>query len=455
MNCLDVEERLFDLESGRLDRATELMLHAHLESCASCRERVELWHAALPELQADEPAPQSQMNQRRMEVEIERRLTQGAPVAARPSRRWTVLTASIAAAVTLGVAGLWLSSTRTRRPAFATVEVSQGTSPSPGTALSLGSPLRIDGAGEVSLRLAAGATVRLSGPASLDFAGDPDHVELRLGSGRLEVSVTHRRADQSFAVALPDGRVEVRGTRFVVMASPEGSWVEVSEGTVAAFDRDGTDHTVAAPSRYSFVPSAPADLPMPRPSARPPISVKASAPARATTACKPIDCTRLGDSVRTKMRVRQYGQALDLLAPSRAATDCELRVSCGDELGYLRAEVLRLSGHTEAAVTAYKALDRRGAPATTRQNALYAAGQLERRLGRYAAARQDYEAALAAAPAGALREEAMLGAMEAAEKDGDDLDARAAAQRYLAEFPTGLGAERARAITPKRDGAAP
>jgi len=97
-------------------------------------------------------------------------------------------------------------------------------------------------------------------------------------------------------------------------------------------------------------------------------------------------------------------------------------------------------------VTAYKALDHRAAPAATRQNAFYAAAQLEQRLGRSAAARADFERALAAAPAGALREEALMGAMDSAAAGGETGRAAELARRYLSDFPSGLGATRARAF---------
>ena len=54
-----------------------------------------------------------------------------------------------------------------------------------------------------------------------------------------------------------------------------------------------------------------------------------------------------------------------------------------------------------------------------RQNALYAAAQIERRQGHLAAAAADFERALAAAPRGALHEDALVGAMESARAAGD------------------------------------
>jgi hypothetical protein len=81
-----------------------------------------------------------------------------------------------------------------------------------------------------------------------------------------------------------------------------------------------------------------------------------------------------------------------------------------------------------------------------RQNALYAAAQIERRRGHDSAARADYERALDAAPRGALREETLIGAMETAQASGDPRRAGALARRYLGEFPNGIGAPTARRL---------
>jgi outer membrane protein assembly factor BamD (BamD/ComL family) len=97
-------------------------------------------------------------------------------------------------------------------------------------------------------------------------------------------------------------------------------------------------------------------------------------------------------------------------------------------------------------VAAYRALDRRAAPPAMRQNALYAAAQIQRRQGRLTAATADFERALAAAPRGALHEDALVGAMESARAGGDGARARALAARYLEEFPRGLAAATARML---------
>ncbi len=151
-------------------------------------------------------------------------------------------------------------------------------------------------------------------------------------------------------------------------------------------------------------------------------------------------------------------RALRMVAEARrAARDgsagCGGARACEDELRYLHAEALNQAGRLDDAVAAYHALDRKGAPSAMRQNALYAAAQIEKRAGHVAAASADFERALAVAPRGALHEEALVGAMESARAAGDAPRARALAARYLEEFPRGLAAPAARRLA--GDGAHP
>jgi outer membrane protein assembly factor BamD (BamD/ComL family) len=98
------------------------------------------------------------------------------------------------------------------------------------------------------------------------------------------------------------------------------------------------------------------------------------------------------------------------------------------------------------AITAYRSLDRPGAPPAMRQNALFAAAELELRAGRKKAALRDFEAAIVASPEGALREDAMARAMDTAQAAGAMARAERAARRYLSSFPDGNAAGRARQI---------
>jgi len=454
MTCREVQDAFVDLHDGRLDPANELRVHAHLESCAHCREHAASWNALLPAMRALVPPPPTPMRARRMEMEIERRLAEPVALAARPRRRWPLYAVPFAVAAAAALV-LWLSprqheptvvasappSVAPAPPAFA---VLTSTEQPAGERLAAGSRVVLPTGRRATLTLSSLASLALVGPAELTLGGDDQHVMLALDAGRLEAEVAHRQPGQTFVVAFPQGRVEVRGTRFVVMAKPAGSWVRVDEGRVAVFDHDGGEWSVGAGETHDFaVPRVPAPV---RPAAPQPRHVCAS---------PPVSCGPLTQAVRVAIRGGAYERAESLIEPAlRPRPNCRPLV-CRNELGYLRAEALRQSGRLDEAVAAYKMLDHRDAPSETRQNALYAAAQLERRLGKLAAARSDFDRALLAAPGGALREEAMLGAMEAADRAGDHVGAVAAARRYLDAFPRGIGAAQARRMVASERGDAP
>lgn len=454
MTCREVQDAFAELHDGRLDAASELRVHAHLESCVHCRDHAANWEALLPAMRALVPPPPTPMRARRMEMEIERRLAEPVSLAARPRRRWPLyaLPFAVAAAAALVV---WLTPRKPSPAVVASLPAPVAPAAPPfailtsaetpaGERLAAGSRVVLPSGRRATLTLSTLATLALVGPAELTLGGDAEHVALALDAGRLEAAVAHRRPGQTFVVAFPQGRVEVRGTRFVVMAKPAGSWVRVDEGRVAVFDHDGGEWSVGAGQTHDFaVPrvATPARPATPRP--------------RPVCSAAPISCGPLTQAVRVAIRGGAYERAESLLAPALEPRPNCRPLECRNELGYLRAEALRQSGRLDEAVASYKMLDRRDAPSTTRQNALYAAAQLERRLGQLAAARNDFDRALAAAPGGALREEAMQGAMEAADRAGDRAGAVAAARRYLDAFPQGIGAAQARRIVGSARGDAP
>lgn len=439
MTCREAQDALVDLRDGRLDNASELRVHAHLETCGDCRARAKTWATLLPSMRELEPPPPTPLRARRMEIEIERQLSRPAPLADSRSRRWQLyLAPAVAAAVVLIMlasrrhqpappASLWPSA-----PPFATMTSGNANA---AAHLAPGSRVVLPAGRDAKLQLSTLASLTLTGPATLLLGGDDAHVALTLQDGRLEAQVAHRQPGQTFTVALPDGRVEVRGTRFVVVARPGASLVRVDEGRVAVFDADEREWSVGAGETHSFAAPAP---PAPNPAS--------ASPARDVCEAPAVDCGHVTQAVRAAIRGADYARVQSLVEPAlRPRPSCR-PIVCRTELGYLRAEALRASGHFEDAVAAYKTLDRRDAPSATRQNALYAAAQLERRLGNSVAARADFERALTAAPTGALREEAMIGAMESAAQTGDGAAALVAARRYLSAFPEGLSAAEARRI---------
>jgi TolA-binding protein len=268
------------------------------------------------------------------------------------------------------------------------------------------------------------------------FDGTGKEARLHLDDGRIFVQVAHREADESFSVTTAHGRVEVQGTRFVVGYSQGRSYVHVEDGEVSAY-RQGESRRWAVGVGSTFWLKAEDPAP-----ATPSPSVD---PAPETQPCTQSTCADEGARARKAMRAGSPLRAIDIVDEAVGKLEhCARTSSCMDELGYLRAEALRQAGRLQAAVTAFKSLNRAGATRAMHQNALYAAAQLERRLGRVEDARQSLERAYAAYPDGALSEEALAGLLDLL--DGSGNQARAMAERYLARYPQGMAAARARRI---------
>lgn len=127
-----------------------------------------------------------------------------------------------------------------------------------------------------ALRPAAGARWSVR-----DEGGD---TRVRLEDGAITLRVRHRRPGERFRVLLRDAEVEVRGTRFEVVA--RGGLlraVRVDEGLVAVRRRGDAEQLLAAGSRYA-APEAPLPVPAPPP---PPVVVAPPAPAPAPLAPAP------------------------------------------------------------------------------------------------------------------------------------------------------------------------
>jgi ferric-dicitrate binding protein FerR (iron transport regulator) len=434
--CKRTQALLFESADGRTGPVVQSELDAHLAVCPHCKQVFARWTGSVPRLRAlpvDEP---SAVTVRRMENEVMRRL-EPAPVRRSVRPLWLALAAGVVLAVGVGALAL----RRAVPQPLARIEslwghvTLSGVAMNPGAAIAAGGMLDIADQGEASFVVGREAQVRLFGPGRLGLVGNSRQPRLRLDRGRLSVEIAHRRSDETFVVATAHGHIEVRGTRFVIGYTDRGSYVHVEQGEVAAY-RAGVAEPFSVKTGETFELVAP-----PEAASLPVEETTVTAPAR----CSPPNCIGAAKQARRAMRADNPGRAVELVDDALAkSSGCPPEVRCLDELGYLRAEALSRAGKTDAAVAAYRSLNRPGATRAMRQNALYAAGLLERKLGRIAEARQSFEHALAANPGGALAEEALAGLLELAPPATPE--ARAAAERYLARYPHGMAAARARRI---------
>ncbi len=468
MKCAEAEALFGEAGDGRLELAQQMLLAGHLDGCAGCRARAVSWRRLVPGMRALAPEAPDAMRVRRMQIEIERRLAPGARGTPTARERWVRWSAALVFASAAAMALLWIR--RSHAPVadapYGVVARVDGELTVDGRHLDAASPLAGDShvvlaAGRADLSLGRSAQVRLVGPARVGLGGTPRAIALRLESGEVDAEVAHRAPDESFAVITPDLRVEVRGTRFAVGTASGKSWVRVDEGRVEVALAGGehrlvsTGETLAWPppvvppaedtSASSVTPSPEENSP-PEPSPRgAPASCSEARRLCASTALAARASMRAGDR---EQALRQLGAVAGDLRAAHAGHACSRAgvAACEDELGYLRAEALRGAGRIDEAIAAYRRLGGRAQPAAMRQNALYAAAELEARRGQSARSRADYEHALAVAPHGALAGEALLGAMDGAAAAGDHAAAASLAKRYLSGFPAGLGAARARRI---------
>lgn len=194
------------VEDGRLSGAARESFERHAATCSDCRrERLVLagLGARARRLPLSEPAPLERRRQRQL---LLRRASELGQRSGEQVRRWPVLAVALVA-VGAGLAGVFeLSrSEDVPRPTVATVPAA---APTYRLSATSGTRWRI---------LESGAALRL-----------------RLDMGDVELQVDKLSAGQRFVLELPDGEVEVVGTRFRAVASVLGTeQVRVSEGRVA------------------------------------------------------------------------------------------------------------------------------------------------------------------------------------------------------------------------------
>jgi len=382
------------LEDGRLEDNDRASLERHLPTCAACtraKERLASLHEALRRIPHDEPA---ELDRRRARAELLARAN-GAVVAPRRGRPWRL---ALVAAVLVAVAGLLVG----RRAAL----------PSRG--------------GEAAPRF------EVTDVASADYTttreGAMSGVTLR--SGRASFQVDRVAPGARFVVRVPDGEVEVRGTRFVVdVAGGRTRAVEVSEGVVEVRVA-GFTGVLRAGERWPAAAAAASGAggPGPAVTAEPSGVTTNDAPPSSALAAPPTAPAAWSASPASSTAVAALPSA-PAAAPS-AATSAPAPPAASTVAA------------APAAVTAPSASSSAADGAGVR----FGQAVQSYRAGDYGEAERRFTAFVRDYPGDSRAEDAMFLVADGRARRGDERGAKAAALEYLRRYPDGLRAPAARRL---------
>jgi len=363
------------VEDGRLSGAERESFERHAATCADCRrERLVLaeLRAAAGRLPLSEPAPLERRRQRQL---LLRRASELGQRSSEPLWRWPALASALLAA---GV-GLYAfnRSVDAPRPPVATVAAPEPTyrlSATPGTRWRI---------------LESGAALRL-----------------RLDRGDVELQVDKLSAEQRFVLELPDGEVEVVGTRFRAVASALGTeQVRVSEGRVALRLARRAPLSLAAGESWERATEEKTGREV-FPAA-PDAGVRAPSPAGAAAA-------RSAEGVAPAPRSK-HSAGSQPRPPSSASADVEARQRAGAGADFAQAMAAFDAGDYGQAEGAFLGFERRH-------------------------------------PGDARREDATFLRAVARARRGDAAGASAIAREYLERYPSGLRVHEAKQlITPSAE----
>jgi len=213
-DCTTVEEALLTRERGLTLGAD---IGEHLRTCVSCAatsarlDALDSVLGARVDEVATPPPFEIVLGPARAAARSRRQL--------RFVRRALPLTLAVASAVAVTVGASQLFHRAERRVAVAgdAIDASRGTS---------------------EAAFADGARVMVAAGRAVVEASDRSRAVIRLETGTAFVSVPRLRAGRSFAVVTDELEARVRGTRFEVRRSGQGTLVTVAEGTVEIRPRD-------------------------------------------------------------------------------------------------------------------------------------------------------------------------------------------------------------------------
>jgi FecR protein len=350
------------IHDGRLAGSSVESMDRHVAGCGDCRrERAALEALSRAARELPEPPALGELERRRLRSRLLQRANDELVVRAPRRARW-LATAAIAAAVT-ALAGA--GAMRANRPA----------------------PLA-----PPQFEIA-----NVQDAAWRSEAAGPDARPV-LSNGKATVHVHPLKPGQRFLLQVPDGEIEVHGTRFVVeIVHDRTSSVEVTEGVVALRLVGDSERLLRAGERWVANPTAPVALA--------PVALAPAAPPRPsdppTDPPNPLVSTRSADPPATPM-------APAAMPPRAVSTPVSLPVSSP------------------------------ASPARGSQGAEFATAMKAFSSGSYSDADARFTAFAAAYPGDPRSEDASFLRAVSRSRMGDPAGAAAGAKAYLAAYPNGL-----------------
>lgn len=390
------------------------------------------------------------------------RLVQRLPplaVRSRPSSRtWAVLAAS------LSVLGLVLGVVLVQRRAALAVTVGGGT-PLVGAWLGApdSSPLPLDFSDGSRFELAPKSRARVvelkRSTARVELAGGLMRVHVvprgevgwQIDAGKFGVRITGTRFDLRYEpngevleLSVEEGQVELSGCVFGrgrKLAAGQRVRASCQTGELHVGYRDSASASVEAPRSPAAevqVPSEPpATAPLPAAEAKS-VGGRDAVPSSAPLPSPWLSLAKAG----------KYADAY--AAAQRDGFEAECAKATPEALAML-ADVARHAGAPRRAEQALLALRKRFPGTPDAALAAFALGRLEfDEFRAYPAAARWFRAYLTERPGGPMTREALGRLLEALHRAGDNAGARAAAERYLRDYPSGPHAELASRVVPPR-----
>jgi transmembrane sensor len=373
------------------------------------------------------------------------------PRARRSARGFIVLAAAVAACVALTVGVM-------RRPSALAVTV--GSSGSVPFGAWLGAP----DTGSLPLEFSDGSRFELTpksrarllaleeksarvelGEGSLHVHVVPGHSNgWRIDAGPFGVRITgtrfdvsYRAADDVFELSVDEGQVELTGCVFGkgrklaagqrVRASCRTPRLDVSY-------REG-HATAGAPAPAPVTNEA---APSIEPSASPVVTDATPTSAKPTTATSTATSATATVAPATWLSLAKAGKSVEAYAAAQREGFSSICEKSGAESLALLAEAARHAGAPRQSEQALVTLRRRFPGSAEAALAAFGLGRLQfDEFGAYSAAARSFRTYLKERPGGPMTREALGRLVEAAQREGDATGARAAAERYLRDYPSG------------------